>query len=66
MPVATEERDYEAAGLMIDRLRRKGLTVHAADALIATVTMRAGARLVTTDPDFRAIAAHEALNLVEP
>ncbi len=62
--VATVDADYEAAGLLVYRLRRKGITVHALDALIAAVAIREDLSLLTTDPDFRPISDHEGLKIL--
>lgn len=60
----TREEDYEAAGLMTYALRRRGISTHAVDALIAAVAIRTGTPLLTADPDFRPLARSEGLRLI--
>jgi predicted nucleic acid-binding protein len=65
VPVETKEADYTSAGGIVFRMRRRGVTVHALDALIAAICLRTRLPLITTDPDFHPLAEHEGLKLVE-
>lgn len=63
---AVGAEDFEAAGRMSYRLRRKGVTTHAVDALIAAVALRHDLALLTADADFEPLARHEGLLLAGP
>ncbi len=57
--VVPEAADYEAAGRLGHRLRRKGVTVGTVDLLIAAAAVRVGAPVWTLDEHFAAISRHE-------
>jgi predicted nucleic acid-binding protein len=63
--IATEgPADYEGAADLYRACRERGETIRSlTDCLIATVAMRAGARLLHSDTDFEAIAKHAPLRL---
>ena len=60
-----EDYHWYAAGAMAFRLRRRGITVSAVDAVIATVADSNGCSLLQQDRDFEHIARHTGLRLVE-
>jgi predicted nucleic acid-binding protein len=62
-----EASDYESAGRLGQRLRRKGATVGTVDLLLAALAIRVRAPLWSLDRHFTAMARHEkALKLFEP
>ena len=65
--LAPEAADYESAGQLGRRLRRKGVTVGTVDLLVAALAIRARAPLWSLDRHFTAMASHEkTLKLFEP
>ncbi len=59
--------DWEDAALLYRRARARGLRLRSTnDCLIATVAIRTGARLLSRDRDFEALAAVSDLMLVDP
>jgi predicted nucleic acid-binding protein len=58
-----DERHWDRAGAAAFRLRRRGVTVSAVDALIATLAESAGCPLLQNDRDFVHIARHTGLRL---
>lgn len=61
-----DEGDWRQAGHLSFSLRRKGVTVSAIDALIATVAMSHGCSLLHLDQDYVHIARHSELSLFVP
>jgi hypothetical protein len=59
-----EDRDWYLAGALAFRLRRRGVTVSAMDALIATLAESSACVLFQTDRDFVYIARHTGLRLL--
>ncbi|MBM4397043.1 MAG: PIN domain nuclease [Deltaproteobacteria bacterium] len=63
----TDATTHAEAAALYRSLRKRGVTVRSpVDCLIAQACIDAGARLLTEDRDFDAIAAHSALRLVDP
>ena len=60
-----EDRHWYSAGAMAFRLRRRGITVSAVDAVIATVADSHGCSLLQQDRDFEHIARYTGLRLVD-
>lgn len=58
-----DESDWRRAGYLSFSLRRKGVTVSAIDALIATVAISNGCSLLHVDQDYTHIAKHSELSL---
>lgn len=67
LPVITPEVDdhIEAADLR-NRCRRKNVQIGTIDALIARLCIRHELSLLTTNEDFRTMARHCALSVLEP
>lgn len=62
-----EALDYESAGRLGQRLRRKGVTIGSVDLLLAALAIRARAPLWSLDQHFTVLARHEkSLKLFEP
>jgi len=59
-----EDRHWYLAGTMAFRLRRRGVTISALDALIATLAESSGCPLFQHDRDFVLIARHTELRLL--
>jgi len=60
-----EDRHWYLAGTMAFRLRRRGITVSAVDAVIATVVDSHGCSLLQQDQDFQHIARHTGPRLLD-
>lgn len=60
-----EDRHWYSAGAMAFRLRRRGITVSAVDAVIAAVADSHGCFQLQQDRDFQHIARHTGLRLVD-
>jgi predicted nucleic acid-binding protein len=58
--------DHVLAAEIANDCLRAGVAATTIDCLIAATTIRAGARLLTTDGDFAAIARHSSLEIYEP
>ena len=61
----TDEEHWYKAGEAAFALRRAGITVSAIDALIATLAESYGCSLLHLDSDFKSIARHTRLTLIE-
>jgi predicted nucleic acid-binding protein len=55
--------DHVEAAALRNRCRRRGVQIGTIDALIAQLCIRHTLTLLTTDRDFRGIAAHSSLDL---
>ena len=58
-----EEEDHVLAAEIANDCLRGGVTAATVDCLIAAITIRASAQLLTTDPDFARIARWSSLQL---
>jgi predicted nucleic acid-binding protein len=58
--------DYVAAASMSAMLQAKGITATTIDLLIAAVAIRRSMPVLTSDKDFRRIAEHSGLKVIEP
>ena len=58
--------DHIEAALLRNHCRRQGVQIGTIDALIGQICIRHDLRLLTTDRDFRNMAAHCPLSLVMP
>jgi hypothetical protein len=58
--------DYVAAAGMSTALQTKGVIATTIDLLIAAIAIRRGMPVLTSDKDFRHIADHTGLKLIEP
>lgn len=54
--------DFIAAGLMLNQLRTKGITIPASDCLVATQCIREDCSIFTLDNDFKHIHKLERFN----
>jgi predicted nucleic acid-binding protein len=54
---------WRKAGVLSARLRKKGITIHLFDCLLATLAVENGASLISYDRHFKLIAAHFPLEL---
>lgn len=61
--VETERRDYVFAGEQLGDLRRQGITIPSADALIGALCIRRGIPLLTSDKHFDRLMGLERLSL---
>ena len=59
------EDTHRTAGLLCNRLARKGITVGTVDAMIATVALEHGCALLSLDRHFKELAPHCQLKLFE-
>jgi tRNA(fMet)-specific endonuclease VapC len=55
--IDSRREDFIAAGLMLNQLRKKGITIPSSDCLIAAQCIREGLPLFTLDNDFKQIPA---------
>ena len=62
--VLATEADHEEAAELVNMAAGRGIAVSAADALIASQSMRTGAVLFTIDPDFGRLASLCGLRIV--
>ena len=58
--------DHIEAALLRNHCRRQGVQIGTIDALIGQICIRHDLKLLTTDGDFRNMAAHCSLSLVMP
>ncbi len=64
LPILTTPTDlWTQAALLGQACRRKGITAHSLDLLIATIALHHGAEIVTFDADFQDIASVSVLQL---